>query len=224
MRVKTVIFDLDGTLIDSAQSLLSAFDEAFKSLGHVPVRPLDRTVIGPPLTQILAALSGTDDIDVLTALTAAFKDRYDDDSYRETVVFDGVEAMLTELKRCGRRLCIATNKRKKPTHKILKLLDWEKFFDDIYTLDTFEIPAKDKPQLIEWILGLGGIDVQGSVYIGDRDDDGHAAHANNLAFILATWGYGENHSDLWQRANKPWNLPDAIDAITSPVLSGCRKS
>ncbi|MEB8486950.1 MULTISPECIES: HAD family hydrolase [Acidithiobacillus] len=213
MHIETVIFDLDGTLIDSAQSLLSAFDGAFKSLGCVPVRPLDRTLIGPPLTQILAALSGSDDADLLAALAIAFKDRYDDDSYRETAVFEGVETMLSELVRRGHRLYIATNKRKKPTYRILEHLGWTGYFDDVYTLDTFEIPAKDKTQLLEWILRLGAIDVQRSVYTGDRDDDGRAALANNLAFLLATWGYGENIAGVWRKVNKPENLPDTIGAM-----------
>jgi phosphoglycolate phosphatase len=73
MSIKSIIFDLDGTLADSSPSILASFHEAFQSQGVRPVSPLTSDIIGPPLGQALDQLLGRVDPALRAKLTQAFK-------------------------------------------------------------------------------------------------------------------------------------------------------
>ena len=78
-----IIFDLDGTLIDSSTGILTAIEMAFDSCNISLKKPLDITLIGPPLNKLLPILAGTHDEKVLEALTDAFKANYDAKGYKK---------------------------------------------------------------------------------------------------------------------------------------------
>jgi len=191
--MKNIIFDLDGTLIDSSSSILGSFAEAFRQHGITPARPLTPELIGPPLMQCLALIAGHDDADTLAALAQAFKQHYDSEGYKQTTVFPDIERMLALLAR-DHNLYIGTNKRIYPTRRILDHLGWGAYFQEVYALDYFH-PAVTK-------------------YIGDRVEDGMAAEAHQLAFAMVTWGYLDPSSgDMqahWLTFDQPQALAQAI--------------
>lgn len=212
---KNLIFDLDGTLIDSAPSILSCFELAFASTGIALASPLDNSVIGPPLMDTLRKLSGSDDVALLDTLAAAFKQHYDSSGYLQSVVFDGVPAMLQQLKAAGYHLSIATNKRFYPTGKIMAHLEWDAYFDGVYALDFFSPPLKKKADMIGAIVAEQGWKQQECLYIGDRLEDGLAADANQMDFILVTWGYAGDASQM-----KPdWRLCEQVNQLPEVVTS-----
>ncbi|MBM3347921.1 MAG: HAD family hydrolase [Betaproteobacteria bacterium] len=188
-NISHLIFDLDGTLIDSSEGILGSFAGAFARCGISPVRPLASDVIGPPLMDTLAQLAGCNDSAVLRPLADAFKAHYDMEGYKLTRVFTGVPEMLRELA-LSHSLYIATNKRLLPTRLIIEFLGWTPYFRGIYALDFFEPPLARKADLIARILSGHKLDQLHTAYIGDRDEDRQAAGANRLQFGLATWGYG----------------------------------
>jgi len=202
-----ILFDLDGTLIDSAPAILASFREAFARTGIAPARTIDDSVIGPPLVETLQLLSGSDDPALIAGLAEAFKASYDSEGYKATAAFAGVGELLAELAGAGLTLSIATNKRIHPTRLILEHLGWSGHFAHVYALDLFTPRLPDKAAMIARLLADQNIAREQAIYIGDRSEDGESADANGLPFIAVTWGYGslsagEMRPD-WRAAAQP---------------------
>lgn len=200
---QAVIFDLDGTLIDSSPSILECFGLVLSEAGLKPLVPLTDSLIGPPLRQTLINLTGISDDSLLDRLVDSFKACYDTDGYKATQVCDGVVAMLDQLTAMGMPLAIATNKRRIPTLKIIEHLGWGKYFRIVGTLDTPVPPHADKAALIRFLLNELGLAAEKSLYVGDKWEDGEAANANAIPFCAVGWGYG-----VWHAAEMPpgWRI------------------
>jgi phosphoglycolate phosphatase len=211
--ITTIVFDLDGTLIDSSRSILAGFAAAFAELGRVPVVALEPGIIGPPLKETLAQLAGTADPAVIEPLAEGFKRHYDTEGYKATEVFPGVPQMLSALA-ARYPLYIATNKRIGPTRSIIGHLGWSGHFRELHALDSFAPPAKSKREMIARILSGNGFDPAATLYVGDRDEDEHAATGNGLPFAMACWGYGLQAATEGQSAEPRWLLhrPDDLPA------------
>ncbi len=184
-----ILFDLDGTLIDSAPSILAGFAAVVERHGIKLQAPLDSRLIGPPLLPTLARITGNDDPAALADMAGTFKAWYDSEGYTRTAVYPGVDPALRDLA-AHATLYIVTNKRIHPTRQILRHLDWEHLFAGVYAQDAFEPPLLSKAAVIGRAMSLHGIDPATALYIGDRAEDGEAATANQLPFVWATWGYG----------------------------------
>ncbi|MBS0512845.1 MAG: HAD hydrolase-like protein [Proteobacteria bacterium] len=213
-RYPHVLFDLDGTLIDSAPAILASYREAFAAAGRAPIIPIDAGIVGPPLLETLEMLTGSTDPALIGELAAHFKASYDTTGYLQTAPYDGVGAMLARLAAGGCRLAIATNKRLHPTRLILQHLGWAAHFDAVYALDMFEPRLPDKATMIARLMADRGIPPDAAVYVGDRSEDGESADANHLPFLAATWGYGSldaaEMAPHWRAVTSPAALADAI--------------
>lgn len=185
-----ILFDFDGTLIDSATSVLAGLQHALASASIEPCCALDASIIGPPLRLTLAKLAGSDEPALIDRLAAAFREHYDADGYRHTEVYDGVPAMLQALKGSGIALYIVTNKRILPTLRILDHLGWRDWFESVYALDALQPPAANKPTLVAAVLKKHEL-VSGRTWmVGDSEEDRRSAETNELRFFAAQWGYG----------------------------------
>jgi phosphoglycolate phosphatase len=205
-----ILFDLDGTLIDSAAAILASYRTAFAACGLTPVRSIAAEIVGPPINETLRLLSGSDDPALIQRLSEAFKQSYDTGGLLETAAYAGVGALLATLQAAGRRLHIATNKRIHPTRLILDHLGWRAYFETVYALDLFSPRLPDKAAMIGRLLADRAIELTQAVYVGDRIEDGTAAEANHLPFIAATWGYGSPRATAmaarWREAATPVEL------------------
>ena len=212
---KNLVFDLDGTLIDSSSSILEGLRGAFAACGRLPAEPLAAELIGPPLGETLARLAATEDEAVLRPLAEAFKAHYDSVGYRLTEVFPGVAEMLAALAAVGYPMFVATNKRLRPTLLILHHLGWAPLFRGVHALDAFEPPLRDKSAMLGRILGIHGLAPAATLYIGDRDEDGAAAAANAMPFAWASWGYGGGRQatpPAWLRLHRPGDVQAQLAA------------
>jgi len=205
-----VVFDLDGTLIDSAGAILASYRAAFAVCGLTPARSIEPDIIGPPLGETLRLLAGCEDSALIARLTEAFRQSYDSGGLLETRAYPGIGDMLRALRAAGMKLSIATNKRIHPTRLIVEHIGWVDIFDSVYALDLFTPPLPDKAAMLGRMLADQGIDVRRAVYVGDRIEDGQAAEANGLPFIAATWGYGISGAEVmearWRKAATPSGL------------------
>lgn len=187
---RSVIFDLDGTLIDSAPSILFCFSQVLKSNGFNVLCPISSSIIGPPLIPTLKKLTGLNDNKKLEELAEEFKNYYDSEHCLLSKPYDGVNEGLHKLYSDGFDLHIATNKRAVPTKNIIKHLGWDNFFSSIYTLDKENILFASKAEMIVDQIKKFKLNPKKSIYVGDRIEDQEAARLNSLKFVGVTWGYG----------------------------------
>lgn len=190
----TIIFDLDGTLVDSSFGILASLETAFRLAEVDPVQPFHPSLIGPTLRETVALLAPRQSISKVDQIIATFKSSYDSSGYLATKVYPGVSTMLSALKSSGFRLHIATNKRASPTRLILSCLRWNDFFESVYSPDSVLPPSVSKAQLISIQLDRECLSCHQALYVGDRLEDWHSAQANGLCFAWAHWGFGANHT------------------------------
>lgn len=216
MKVKHIIFDLDGTLIDSAPSILSSLAMVLDEAGIASRAPLTSSLIGPPLQETLSILTGVHDPDLIHTYVESFKRHYDGGGYKETRVYSGVAEMLVVLRSSGFSLHLATNKRYAPTMLILDYLGWGSFFQSVYALDLFDPRLPDKSALLGALLDEHALLPGDAIYIGDKAEDGQAAEKNDLEFLGVAWGYGDFSGECrWEVLNSPASL---LKRINLPII------
>ena len=207
---KTLIFDLDGTLIDSAPGILTAFAAVLREAGIEPRVSLDSSLIGPPLSETLKRLSGSDDPVLIQSLSGHFKHHYDGSGVAATGAYPGIDEMLNWFAEAGAVMHLGTNKRRSVTQAILARLGWCDHFVSVYALDMVEPRLPGKTQLLSKQISEQRLDPTATIYVGDKFEDGQAAKANGLEFHYASWGYGnlqrEQLDNNWNWLNQPADL------------------
>ena len=186
---RTIAFDFDGTLVDSAPGILTGMRLALEKNGIALRVALNPGIIGPPLKQTLSLVSCSQDEALLAQLAHEFKLCDDSTAYRDTAPYPGITVLLARLAEQGCQLYLATNKRAIPTKLILDHLGWTAFFAAVYCLD--EHPAfRDKGQLLAQLLNRHHLKGADTPYIGDTDGDANAAALNQMPYVHVGWGYG----------------------------------
>ena len=201
MRSRHFLFDLDGTLIDSAPSILECYREILNNFSIKPKLPLENNLIGPPLGATLRLISGVSDEKLIAEMTAAFKTHYDTTGVEQSIAYPGIDELLQKLHTQNHKLYIVTNKRIAAARKIIDFLNWPAYFAGVYAQDAFNPSLPSKAAVIGHVLSTHRISKTDALYIGDRIEDGEAAHANGLKFAWVTWGYGDPDSDLHSLIN-----------------------
>lgn len=185
----SVIFDLDGTLCDTAPDILAAWVGTARKLNVSPEESRKRYRIGPPLTELIEELAPGCSEEFKRRAVAAFAGNYDNSGFPATQVYPGVKPWLDELERAGRKLFVATNKRKIPTMLILEKLDLMKYFRGVYALDS-TVGAKNKSGMVARLLAEQKLDARNCAMVGDTAGDIRAAKANGMTAVGVSWGYG----------------------------------
>lgn len=186
-----IVFDLDGTLIDSAPEIVASMDHAWGIVfPDVAFRRAD-FVIGPPLLEAIGLL--TPDPAKAAVLATTFRAHYDACDFSQTVPFAGIDAMLTTLATRGLPVAIATNKRWAPTEVILA----KRFparFSQIACIDAVRpndgtVP-ESKAAMLAWYAKRNA----SLVMVGDAPSDILAGQAVGARTIGVTWGYSPRAS------------------------------
>ncbi len=183
---KSVIFDLDGTLIDSAPDLHAAANKMLESMG---LKALGKaqiiSFIGngvPKLVERCLAVYGRKSDPQAVATYLGF---YDADPFTLTRPYPGVENCLKALKSAGCKLAVCTNKPEAPARVILDGLGMTPYFDFIAGGDTYPAMKPDPAPLFGCAEALGGE----SLYVGDSETDEKTATNANMPFALFEGGY-----------------------------------
>ncbi|TFI45045.1 HAD family hydrolase [Rhodococcus sp. 1R11] len=196
LPASVVLFDLDGTLTDSAPGIHAGFRHALASVGAPePTEQQLSLVVGPPLIDTLRSM-GLDEEAAQRALAAYF-DRYDERGWAENTAFDGIETVLTRLQDRGVRLGVATSKSERFAVRILDHFGLSRYFDFIGGASN-DGSRRAKSDVIAHSLTNLGIDpvkssdggTAGVIMIGDRDHDVHGAARFGIPAVYVEWGYG----------------------------------
>jgi phosphoglycolate phosphatase len=189
-QVKNVIFDLDGTLVDSVPGIQWSVETAMKVCGLGRVCPDLTPLIGPPVRAILAQAAETADATTLDRLEEAFRSAYDSDGWRLTRCQRGTREALDQLRAEGCRLSIVTNKPAYATDLILRELAIHSYFEEIVCADSAAPPFASKEARLTDLLHRQGISDSESILVGDTAEDCQAAAGAGIACALVAHGYG----------------------------------
>jgi phosphoglycolate phosphatase len=183
-----VLFDLDGTLSDSAPGILAALRHAFTVNGLAPLdADAERVLLGPPFYESLPPLIGG--TDKLPAVIAAYRERYGAGCMYDTSAYDGVRDVLIALRARGLRLAVATSKPEHYAAPIVAHLGLTEFFDTVGG-DELDGSLRTKALVIAKVLRrLRIADPADVVMVGDRAHDVIGAREHGIACIGAGWGY-----------------------------------
>jgi phosphoglycolate phosphatase len=192
--IKAVIFDLDGTLVDSAPDIQVAINKLLAEEGRRPLALEEvAAMIGdgaPKLVErAVEATSCGNAAEDLPTLTRRFLGFYEGHTTDLTRPYPGVLEALERLRSAGVRMGICTNKPERPTRELLRDLGLAPHFQVVFGSDTVEGVKKPDPRLIEAVLdALGAIPVE-AVMVGDAANDVAAARAAGIPVILRAGGY-----------------------------------
>jgi phosphoglycolate phosphatase len=186
-----VLFDLDGTLLDSIPGIAWSVKAAFRAAG-LPERSFDlRQSIGPPIRTILSRAAATEDAALLDQLERHFRASYDSEGWRRTACFPGTRELLEAMKANGHRLFIISNKPRPIAAKILEALGFASYFEQLYTRDSVEPPFASKANMLDALLADHQLAAVDCVMVGDTMEDADASALHRIGFIFMEHGYGE---------------------------------
>ncbi|MGH6864589.1 MAG: HAD hydrolase-like protein [Methyloceanibacter sp.] len=192
----TIVFDLDGTLVDTLPDLSKALNDVIVRRGYAPVsaEAIRPSVAGGAKVMIEAALGGATAERDLDQLLVEFIAYYEANIAVDSRPFPGVVEALERLASAGARLAVCTNKREQLTRKLLQALELDRYFCAIAGRDTLAC-AKPDPRHLTGVISLAGGDCLRAILVGDSDVDLRTAKAADIPVILVTFGYGPTSFD-----------------------------
>ncbi len=214
---QTALFDLDGTLVESASGIIANIRHAMTVIG----RPLDPAsdlswAVGPPLRDIFARLLDPFGGVGVEEAFASYRATYDTVGLFESALYPGIAAALDGFRDDGWTLFVATSKPAAVARRMLAHFALADRFQAIYG-SVADGALAHKPDLLGYILDTQGLARGRTVMIGDRSFDIAGAHANGLRAVGALWGYG-GAAELTQAgadalADRPAGLLDACAGL-----------
>lgn len=186
-----LLFDLDGTLTDSREGILRCIEHALMACGRPkPERQTLYPFVGPPLYESFHDLMGMDETQTAFAIQK-YRERFSTVGMFENAVYEGIPALLGQLKEKGYTLAVATSKPEVYTLQILTHFQLDAYFDVIAGSD-IQNDTETKADVIRKAckrLGLPTENPAGTVMIGDRKHDLIGAHACGISCIGVAYGY-----------------------------------
>jgi phosphoglycolate phosphatase len=193
--MRTIVFDLDGTLVDTAPDLISTLNLVLTAEGLPPVTYDDaRRMIGGGahrmIERALLAQGRTVSSAELDHMFRIFVDHYGAHIADRSRPFPQLENVLQRLGGEGFRLAVCTNKLEWLSVRLLDALNLSRYFAAICGQDTFGIPKPD-PQMLHLTVRRAGGEIERAIMVGDSSTDVRTARAANVPVIVVDFGYSE---------------------------------
>jgi phosphoglycolate phosphatase len=194
----TILFDLDGTLVDTAPDLIRAHNHVMKKFGY-PTKSINelKNAVGKGAKAIMAKGNGKwewFDEKIKNEMTDEFLSFYKKNILHESTLLNGVKEFLKWCKNQNISMAVCTNKTEHLAIDLLKKIEIYDFFEYVSGHNTFEYCKPDPRHLLKTIEILNG-DREKSIMIGDSETDANAAKEAEIPMILLKYGYTEKRSE-----------------------------
>jgi len=219
--LRAILFDLDGTLLDTAPDMVGALnalrvEHGLTELPYDTVRPL----VSHGAARLVRLGFPDREPATFAQLQQRFLDLYRRDVSAHTRLFAGMDRVLQLLRDRGLALGVVTNKPAWLTEPLLEQLDLTRWFACVVSGDTVSARKPDPMPMLH-AAALAGIDPGLCLYVGDAERDIQAAHAAGMQALVATYGYLEPGEDwrLWKGdgfIDEPAALPGWLDEHAAP--------
>jgi len=187
--MRLILFDLDGTLIDSEQGIVNSIEHALSGLGvPIPSRESLRGWIGPPLRAVFPNVVG-DDPATIERGVKLYRERFSEIGWLEHTVYPGIGDVVDALAAQGDQLAVVTTKADLYAERIVRSLPFGARFERVYAAPPGS-NSSEKASMIARALTDFGMDARDASMIGDRHFDIEGARANGVRAIGAGWGFG----------------------------------
>ncbi len=187
-----VLFDLDGTITDSAPGITASLAWMFERLGlPVPAPAELLNYVGPPILDSFRDLAGFSEPEAVRALDT-YRQHYTVTGLFDSTVYPGVREVLADVHASTLPLSLATSKPESLATSILDHFDLARYFEFLTGASEDEIRSSKADVVEEALrrLAAAGADVARPVLVGDREHDVHGAAAHGVPTIFVEWGYG----------------------------------
>ncbi|MCX7310699.1 MAG: HAD hydrolase-like protein [Hyphomicrobiales bacterium] len=212
--MRTVLFDLDGTLTDSGPGITACIRHAMTQMGRdAPDSETLHWCIGPPLSASFAKLLSTDDPAMLAQAVSHYRSRFATTGFLENAVYDGVVDMLERVREQRYRMHLVTAKPLPYATKIVEHFDLRRFFDGLYG-SGMDGTHGDKTELISHVLSQEHLTARDTVMVGDREHDVIGSAHCGIGCIGVSYGYGTAAELRGSRAiaARPGDIPGLLAA------------
>ena len=199
----TILFDLDGTLVDTAPDLMLAHNHVMKKFGY-PTKSTDdiRNLVGKGAGALIGRsiwgqakkeYHSVKDLEIKDKMSKEFVNYYAKNIINESTLINGVKKFLIWCKEQNISMAVCTNKQEHLSNDLLKKIGIYNFFEYVAGSDTFDYCKPDPRHLINVVEILDG-DVNKTIMIGDSETDANAAKAAEIPIILLENGYTEKNT------------------------------
>ena len=203
-QIYTILFDLDGTLVNTAPDLMAAHNHVMRKFGHTEKKLADIKSLAGKGAWIMMQRSFKEEIKdekVKKEMTKEFIDFYAKNISNMSKPLKGTIKFLEWAKSKNISMAVCTNKQEYLAIDLLKKLDIYKYFEYVAGCDTFSFNKPDPRHLTDVVEIIGG-DLKKTIMVGDSEVDANSAHNAKLPFVLVKDGYTEKtekeikHNDL----------------------------
>lgn len=214
MKYKAIIWDLDGTLLNTLQDLTDAVNHSLEKYG-LPVRTKEeiRAIVGRGIRHLVenAVPAGTDPATTDTVF-GEFCTYYATHSADTTAPYGGIQAMLAALSRAGIKMAIVSNKADFAVQDLAK-----QYFGEEITLAVGareDMPKKPAPDMVEYALSRLGVSKSEAAYVGDSEVDVITARNTGMDCLSVSWGFRSPETLRDAGAERIFSTPEELmDAI-----------
>lgn len=185
-----LLFDLDGTLVDSFPGISHSINQTLTAVGREPVPETQlRQFVGKRLAVIFSTLLGAKDEALVDRAVEIYRPLFDEVGILDSRVFPGIHDALSTFRDAGHSLQVVTVRSIESARLVVRHFGLDRYFDAVHGPERTQRTC-DKADLVRAALNLAGGDARETIVIGDRADDIRAARAHGVHAVAAGWGYG----------------------------------